>query len=405
MPRVAQLRRRLIEASKLGHRLVPVGRGTRGLRVASGASAPTSPLATDSLATIDAIDEAELILTCEAGVALATLEAELAPRGLVLPPLFPRALLESLGFPGVGAGTLGGLYSDPRELPNASAWGRLRDQVLGVEALRGDGTFFKAGGRVVKNVTGYDLTRFLCGARGRAALTTRLHLRLERCPESVRCLRLATTIDARFWTALAALRAEASEPPLLAVEPGEPGSLLLADWGPRELVDARLERCGRSLAAALHRSSMDVHLGAFDATTISTRAFDTTESYALRIGAPFSRWATGLAATLASARLEWQWIFPFAHFALARFRFDGERASVRARLDALSHLLRANGGALAFERLPSPDESNEWPDRLEITTAPIAAPLARITQRLMATWDPAGVLWHNTHETTEMVAR
>ena len=116
----------------------------------------------------------DLTITVEAGLPLQDLQAQLAEKGQWLPIDWPRA-----GAPGsiggmVARGLTGGLRQ--RHLG-------VRDQIIGIGLLRPDGIEAHAGGRVVKNVAGYDLMRLLCGSWGSLALITELTLRLQPlCP-------------------------------------------------------------------------------------------------------------------------------------------------------------------------------------------------------------------------------
>ncbi len=174
----AGLRDALRRANASGSPLSPSGRSTRTLL---GPERPEGRLSTHGLDLID-LDAEERVATVDAGVALRPLLDRLNREGLTIASLEPKGVLESWGFGTLYEGTLGGYSQDPRELPNWPRFGRLRDITLGLEAFRGDATPFRTGGRVVKNVTGYDLTRFLIGARGQLGLVRRLHLKLTNPP-------------------------------------------------------------------------------------------------------------------------------------------------------------------------------------------------------------------------------
>jgi glycolate oxidase FAD binding subunit len=124
----------------------------------------------------------DLTITVEAGLPLQDLQDLLAEQGQWLPVDWPRA-----GAPGsigglVARGLAGGLRQ--RHLG-------VRDQIIGIGLLRTDGVEARAGGRVVKNVAGYDLMRLLCGSWGSLALITELTLRLQ----PVRSARSSLLVD------------------------------------------------------------------------------------------------------------------------------------------------------------------------------------------------------------------
>lgn len=81
--------------------------------------------------------------------------------------------------------TVGGVIAAATEGPSAAGSGLVRDQLLGVLAVTGDGKLVKAGGRVVKNVTGYDLVRLYTGSRGALAILLETTVRLRPRPEAL----------------------------------------------------------------------------------------------------------------------------------------------------------------------------------------------------------------------------
>ena len=117
-------------------------------------------------------------LTCivEAGVRLSALNERLAPHGQML-------ALDPPGDP-----TLGACLAADLSGPRRHRYGTMRDLVLGVTVVLADGTVASSGGKVVKNVAGYDLGKLFCGSRGRLGLVARLALRLHPRPAVTRSL-------------------------------------------------------------------------------------------------------------------------------------------------------------------------------------------------------------------------
>src|SRR5690349_18109502 len=107
---------------------------------------------------------------------LSELRAHLEPHGQML-------ALDPPGDPTVGA-CLAGDLSGPRR----HRYGAARDLVLGVTVVLGDGTVASSGGKVVKNVAGYDLGKLFCGSEGRLGLIGRVALRLHPRPAAERTL-------------------------------------------------------------------------------------------------------------------------------------------------------------------------------------------------------------------------
>lgn len=129
-------------------------------------------LSTRGLTRIVSISPSDLVATVEAGVPLDALRAELERHRLWLaldPPGRPDRSIGGV----VASGTAGALRH---------AFGPVRDQVLGCTVATGDGRLVEAGGRVVKNVAGYDLTKLHAGGFGGFGVITGLHLRLRAQP-------------------------------------------------------------------------------------------------------------------------------------------------------------------------------------------------------------------------------
>ena len=130
-------------------------------------------LSTRALARVVEISPADLVATCEAGIAVPELQQLLAGRGAWLaidPPGHPERSLGSV----IATGTSG---------PLRHGFGPVRDHILGGTIVTGDGRVIKAGGNVVKNVAGYDLTKLQVGGFGAFGVVTQVHLRLRAVPE------------------------------------------------------------------------------------------------------------------------------------------------------------------------------------------------------------------------------
>jgi glycolate oxidase FAD binding subunit len=115
----------------------------------------------------------DMTILVEAGVRMSDLAATLAAEGQQLPIDVPRA----------GEATLGGVVATNWNGPRRYGYGTIRDYVIGVHAVDGRGVAFKGGGRVVKNVAGYDFCKLLTGSLGTLAVITQLALKLKPLPE------------------------------------------------------------------------------------------------------------------------------------------------------------------------------------------------------------------------------
>lgn len=146
----------------------------------------TTLCTTRNLRGITLYEPAEMVISARAGTPLATIEAELAKHGQQL-AFEPIDLGPMLSEP-AGQATIGGVVGSNLSGSRRIAQGAVRDHVLGIRAVNGRGEVFKAGGRVMKNVTGYDLCRALTGSWGTLGIMTEITLRAVPGPEEVRTL-------------------------------------------------------------------------------------------------------------------------------------------------------------------------------------------------------------------------
>ncbi|MFB3826309.1 MAG: FAD-binding oxidoreductase [Bryobacteraceae bacterium] len=124
---------------------------------------------------------ADMTITVEAGMVLACLQALTAPNGQCVgldPPRADRA-------------TMGGIVAAASHGPRRAAYGGVRDLLLGVRVALADGRVIKCGGKVVKNVAGYDMTRLVAGSLGTLGVITEVSLRLRPLPADRRTLLFA----------------------------------------------------------------------------------------------------------------------------------------------------------------------------------------------------------------------
>ncbi len=200
--------------------VVPVGGGSR-LHIGNLPARLDVYLSTVHLEGVLDYEPADSTVTVDAGTPLASLQRELGHQNQFLPWDAPRA----------DRGTVGGILAagEPgfRRRPGA----RPRDLLLGFEGLLADGTIVKAGGRVVKNVSGYDLMRLMVGSRGTLALVTRAHLRVRPLPETTATWAVSMTGPGDAVPKILRLRKALVEPEVLAVvDPGLGSRESLPGW-------------------------------------------------------------------------------------------------------------------------------------------------------------------------------
>ena len=168
---VEEVSRCLRLASAEGLAVSPTGGGTR-LQWGNPPRALDLVLSLRRLNRILAHEPADLTMSVEAGASLGALNAFLrAHRQLV--PLDPARAADS---------TVGGLIATGASGPYRARYGTMRELLLGLTVVQANGTIVKGGGRVVKNVTGYDMPKLHVGALGTLGVVVTAHLRLHPAP-------------------------------------------------------------------------------------------------------------------------------------------------------------------------------------------------------------------------------
>jgi glycolate oxidase FAD binding subunit len=198
---------------------------------------------------IRAYEPEELVLTAGAATPLAEIEQALESKGQMLafePPDW-RALLGSDGTSPTLGGAIAANLAGPRRIRQGAA----RDHFLGFRGVSGRGEAFKAGGHVVKNVTGYDLSKLLAGSHGTLAVLTEVTVKVLPRPEESRSIALRGLDDASALRAMTAalnspheVSAAAHLPKSAAAEP----ITLLRLEGPGPSVEARATALRAELA-------------------------------------------------------------------------------------------------------------------------------------------------------------
>ena len=120
----------------------------------------------------------DMTITVEAGVTIAQIQSALSPhrQRLALDPLWPKDA------------TVGGVIAANDSGALRLRYGGVRDLIIGITVILSDGTIAKSGGKVVKNVAGYDLPKLMSGALGTLGIITKAVFRLHPLPESSRTL-------------------------------------------------------------------------------------------------------------------------------------------------------------------------------------------------------------------------
>ena len=173
----------------------------------------------------------DLVVRAQAGVPLADLQAALAPAGqwLALDPPEPRA-------------TVGGVVAANASGPRRLRYGTVRDLIIGITVVLADGTVAHAGGKVVKNVAGYDLAKLFCGSLGTLGMVAEAIFRLHPLPAATAVVTVQVESPTEAGRAVQRLRRSALEPSaaeLVVGELGWPGRLTVVFEGIQPGVEAQ----------------------------------------------------------------------------------------------------------------------------------------------------------------------
>jgi glycolate oxidase FAD binding subunit len=141
-----------------------------------------------AISGILAYEPEELILTAAAATPMAEIEAAISAKGQML--AFEPVDLSALLGAAAGGGTIGGALACGISGPRRVKAGAARDHLLGFHAVSGRGEIFKAGSKVVKNVTGYDLPKIFCGSLGTLGAMTEVTVKVLPAPPKARTVLL-----------------------------------------------------------------------------------------------------------------------------------------------------------------------------------------------------------------------
>ena len=215
---------------------------------------PVQAAATLDMSTFSGViayEPEELILDVGAATPLADIEAMLSQRGqqLAFEPPDWSALLGSHA-----SGTVGGLVACNLSGPRRIKAGAARDHILGIHGVTGAGNIFKAGARVVKNVTGYDMPKLLTGSYGTLAALTSMILKVLPAPETEETVVLWRLDDAQAVEAMSLAMQSACEVSAAAYIPGEAVYLRLEGIAPS--VSYRRDQLGKVLKRPIEVMAM-----------------------------------------------------------------------------------------------------------------------------------------------------
>jgi len=186
-----ELSQLVAEAAHDGIALEIIGAGTK--RAVGRPTIAERTVTTRNLRGVTLYEPRELVISAYAGTPLATITNELDKHNqrLAFEPVDLGAMLGG----GLGEATIGGMFATNFSGARRIIAGAARDHILGIRAINGRGELFKSGGRVMKNVTGYDLCRGLAGSWGTLAIMTEITVKVLPKPEETRTLLIAGQPD------------------------------------------------------------------------------------------------------------------------------------------------------------------------------------------------------------------
>ncbi|ARU01980.1 FAD-binding protein [Yoonia vestfoldensis] len=335
-----------------------MGGGTRPIGRSTGAA-----LSLAGMAGITLYEPGALTLVAKAGTPLAEVQARLAAENqrLAFEPMDHRALLGTEGDP-----TIGGMVAANVSGPRRISVGACRDFMLGVRFVDGAGNIIKNGGRVMKNVTGYDLVKLLTGSYGTLGVLTEVSLKVLPDVETQVTLVLEGLDDPRAVAAMAAAMSSPFEVTGAAHDPAS-GRTLLRLEGFAASVAYRAQALAWVLAPFGAVAVMDDHAAsaALWAAIRDVTAFAGQQGCVWRLSVKASD-APALVAKAGASAVIYDWAG-----GLVWLLADGD---LRARLgDFAGHatLIRGQADVPVFQ--PEP------------------APVAALSTALRAKFDPRGI--------------
>ncbi|WP_437186818.1 FAD-binding oxidoreductase [Planctomicrobium sp. SH668] len=206
IPSSAEELSRLMSENYNGQRvtLMPVG-GRTSLKYGGAVVGNPLEVSTEKLNRVVDYPARDMTITVEAGMTISQLQEILSVEKQQLPIDIAQS----------GKATLAGAIAANASGPSRFGYGTFRDYVIGISAIDGQGRLYSAGGRVVKNVAGYDLCKLLIGSLGTLGIITQVTLKLVPQPQSKSFVVLPSQTTAEIQAVLAKLNTSATRPVIL----------------------------------------------------------------------------------------------------------------------------------------------------------------------------------------------
>jgi glycolate oxidase FAD binding subunit len=326
---------------------------------------------------------ADMTITVEAGITIGDLARVLDTEG-------QRLCIDA---PQSDRATIGGVFATNSTGPRRFGWGRPRDQIIGVGFVTADANVIKGGGRVVKNVAGYDFPRLLTGSMGTLGIISHVTLRVRPRPEAIAVVQVITDDLNVVAHDLERLNTSSTRP--VAIEllngpasnlvsrgiPADSWSLEIAYEGNEEEVSWQVERLRAELASqvGLVRRAADA-----SAVVASLRELSSISESAVQVVANVrASTVPSLAAAVDPGR--WGLHAHAGNGVVRLFALDQDLGAIETDVHRLRALAEADGGNLIVARCPP-----ERKESLKVWGNP--RPDWGWNERVKAALDPDGVM-------------
>ena len=359
-----------------------------GTRAGLGRPVETdTKFSTRGLTGITLYEPSELVISARAGTPLEEIEAALGEKNQALPfePMDHRALYGTQGAP-----TIGGVAACNSSGPRRISAGAARDFLIGLRFVNGRGEIIKTGGRVMKNVTGLDLVKLVCGSHGTLGVITEATFKVLPQPPISGALALYGLADGKAIAALCAalgtplsISGAAHLPAGLATP--EPLTLLRLE-GPQASVDERLSALRRALSPFGEGEALapDYAGALWRAIRNVVPLVSPPEAAVWRVSVQPTRAPkiVDLVLRQLTARYYYDWGGGLIWLSVAAAG-DAGAAAIRAALKEAG-----NGQTIGHATLVrAPDEVRRTVDVFE----PLAPPLLKLTRDIKSSFDPDGI--------------
>lgn len=382
---VESLRECVVRRVSEGHAIYPQG----GRTALDYGGTPRRPGVVVDMTAINGVIDypaADMTVTVSAGITLSKLQEILGTEGQFLP----------LDAPFSDRATLGGIYATNTCGPRRFGWGRPRDLIIGVSFVTADGQEIKGGGRVVKNVAGYDFPKMMTGSMGTLGILTQMTLKTRPKPGASALVAIPFEDETELLTAIVRLNTSETRPVAIEVLnqsacrscgvdlPKAAWVLAVGLEDNQSSVSWQIERLlsevGRSRTHCLVQEGEPAvpfwnGLTEFPARTIGQLSCSVSlaRSKAMPLALAFAKEDWTVKVQPASGIIE-------AHLS-AEIPFE----TVHQRVETLRSAVEAAGGSLVLTRCPS-----EWKERLKVWGSPRGE--WALMERIKSALDPASVL-------------